>query len=87
MIPGGTKGPVIASVSLSLQKNVVLTTTPCFSAAFLLENSKAWLPTFPNAKPHRAPDPQCPLEYIDYHHLYQYYSYLYRPASSLAVLL
>ena len=35
----------------------------------------------------RAPDPQCPLEYIDYHHLHQYYVYLYRPASPLAVLL
>ena len=38
----GQSLPVIASVSLSTKKNIVLTTTPTFSGQFLLENKPIW---------------------------------------------
>ncbi|KAF1925378.1 uncharacterized protein M421DRAFT_400053 [Didymella exigua CBS 183.55] len=34
----GVKSPVIASATLSLRKNIVLTTTPTFTAKYLLKN-------------------------------------------------
>jgi len=36
----GVKSPVIVSVTLSVKKNLVLTTTPAFNADYLLENKK-----------------------------------------------
>jgi len=38
----GVKSPVIASVSLSFKKNIVLTTTSTFNAKYLLENKDIW---------------------------------------------
>ena len=38
----GVKSPVIVSVTLSVKKNLVLTTTPAFNADYLLENKKVW---------------------------------------------
>ena len=38
----GIKEPVIASISTSLNKNIVLTTTPQFNAEFLLEKKAIW---------------------------------------------
>ena len=38
----GIQGPVVATVSRSLQRNIVVTTTPSFSASFLLEKKAIW---------------------------------------------
>jgi hypothetical protein len=38
----GIKGPIVATISRSLGKNIVVTTTPGFSADFLLEKQAIW---------------------------------------------
>jgi hypothetical protein len=38
----GIEGPVVASVSRSLNQNIVVTTTSAFSADFLLEKQSVW---------------------------------------------
>jgi predicted flavoprotein YhiN len=40
----GVKGPVVATVSKTLQNNIVITTVPQFSAQYLLENQSIWEP-------------------------------------------
>jgi hypothetical protein len=47
----GIKGPVIASVTQSLKnKNVVLTTTPTFTADFLVEKRSIWETIVPHSR-------------------------------------
>ena len=50
---GGVQSPVVASVTISSKGNKVLTTTPAFTAKYLLENQIIWqdITTFKTAQP------------------------------------
>lgn len=50
---GGVQSPVVASVTISSKGNKVLTTTPAFTAKYLLENQNIWqdITTFKTAQP------------------------------------